>query len=213
VADAGGVFDSWGGDVCSGTSAAVCELVVDGDIELSATFRNAVDDPGSQTLNVIPEEGARVFSVPAGIDCPEVCSAQFASGTRVTLRGGPAEWSGECVGAGVDCVLVVNETMGVTARGSSTPGSRSFGLNVSVSGPGVVSGGVRIVSKQIRCGTARGTLLDCGELFNAGTTVRLKAIPRRGARFARWRGFCSGRDRRCRLRVTAPKTVLAYFRR
>jgi Divergent InlB B-repeat domain len=185
---------------------------VDGDVEVSATFRNAVPDPGSPTLNVIPEAGARVVSVPAGIDCPELCSAQFASGTRVTLKGGAAEWSGECVGSGADCVLVVNETMGVIARGSS-PGRRTFGVNVSVSGPGVVSGGVRIASKQIRCGIATGSLFDCGELFDAGTTVRLKAVPRRGAHFARWRGFCDGKKRRCRLRVTAAKTVLAYFRR
>ena len=213
TADAGGVFDAWGGAVCSGTPAAVCELVVDGDVEVSATFRNAAPDPGSHTLNVIPQEGAHVVSVPAGIDCPELCTAQFASGTRVTLQGVPAEWSGECVGVGVDCILVVDETIGVTARGSANPGPPTFGVNVSVSGPGVVSGGERIVSRQIRCGIATGSLFDCGELFDAGTTVRLKAVPRRGARFARWRGFCSGKKQRCRLRVTAPKTVLAYFRR
>jgi hypothetical protein len=204
-----GAFDGWGGTVCAGTAAATCDFVVGSDVEVSATFRNTAPDPGAQTLTVIPERGAQVVSVPAGIDCPELCSASFASGTRVTLSGA-AEWAGACVGAAVDCVIVVDETNAVTARPARLA---TFGVNVSVSGPGVVSGGYSVRSTQIRCGKARGTLLDCEQLFGFNSTVKLKADPRGRAHFARWRGFCRGKKRRCTLTVTAAKTVLAYFRR
>lgn len=209
--DADGVFEGWDGTVCAGTTATTCDFVVAGDVRASATFRHAAPEPGDQLLTVVPEPGANVVSVPAGIDCPEVCSASFASGTRVTLSGAGG-WEGGCVGAAVDCVIVVDETLGVTARAAAAP-SRVFGVNVSVSGPGVVSGGKSIRSKQIRCGTATGSLSDCAQLFAFDIRVKLKAVPRRGADFAGWRGFCSGKKRRCGLRMTAAKTVFAYFRR
>jgi Divergent InlB B-repeat domain len=209
--DADGTFGGWGGSVCAGTTATTCEFVVAGNVGASATFGLAAPKPGEQLLTVVPEPGAHVVSVPAGIDCPGVCSASYASGTRVTLSGAGG-WAGGCVGEAVDCVIVVDETLGVTARAAVAPSS-VFGVNVSVSGPGVVSGGKSIRSKQIRCGKVTGSLLDCEQLFAFNSRVKLKAVPRRGANFARWRGFCSGKKRRCGLRITAPKTVIAYFRR
>ena len=210
--EADGAFEGWGGSVCVGTTATTCDFVVSGsDLEASATFKHVTPEPGAQTLTVVPQPGAHVVSVPAGIDCPELCSAAFASGTRVTLSGA-AGWGGACVGEAVDCVMVVDETNAVTARGRN-PASFGFGVNVSVSGPGRVSGGYSIGSKQIRCGRAKGRLLDCEHVFVIRSTVRLRAVPRRNAHFARWRGFCSGKKPRCTLSVTAPKTVLAAFKR
>ena len=210
--DADGAFEAWGGTTCAAALATPCEFVVGSNDEVSAAFGRVASDPGPHTLNVIPVGGAHVVSDPAGIDCPAVCSASFASETRVTLRAGPVGWSGACAGLAADCIVVVDETMGVTAE-ARPAAAGGFGLNVSVSGPGLVSGGYTIRSSQIRCGRATGSLLDCEELFPAHRTVKLRAVPRRGAHFARWRGFCRGKRQRCSLRVTAPKTVLAYFRR
>jgi hypothetical protein len=47
-------------------------------------------------------------------------------------------------------------------------------------------------------------------LFDPGSTIVLKATPARN--FLGWRGFCAGKRTRCRLAVTAPKTVQAVFR-
>jgi hypothetical protein len=76
-----------------------------------------------------------------------------------------------------------------------------------------VSGNGTVKGVRIRCGGRRGTLLACEALFPYGTTVVLKAIPVGHSRFAGWSGFCQGRRLRCPVRVTAPKTVAALFRR
>jgi hypothetical protein len=211
---ADGAFAGWGGS-CVGTAATTCDFVVGSHVEVSAAFGHAAPDPGAQTLTVVAQSGAHVVSVPAGIDCPQLCSASFASGTRVTLTlSAPARWvGGACVGDTLDCMIVVDETNAVTASVLAASPPPGFGVNVSVSGPGRVSGGYSIRSNQIRCGRAKGRLLDCEHFFDVFRTVTLRAVPRRDAHFARWRGFCSGKERRCTLRVTAPKTVLAAFRR
>jgi Divergent InlB B-repeat domain len=82
-----------------------------------------------------------------------------------------------------------------------------IGVTVSVSGSGFIRGGT------IRCGGAAGTLLDCEGLFSRGVTVVLRAFPKRRGGFVGWGGFCRGKARTCILRATAPKTVLAVFRR
>jgi List-Bact-rpt repeat protein len=87
------------------------------------------------------------------------------------------------------------------------PIERRIGVTVSVSGQGF------IVGAAIRCGGAAGTLLDCEGLFPWGARIVLRAFPSRRGGFVRWGGFCRGEERSCILRTTAPKTVLAVFRR
>jgi len=66
-----------------------------------------------------------VTSAPAGIVCPETCSASFASGTQVTLTQSAADgsvfagWSGACSGIGA-CVVTVTAATAVTATFNST---------------------------------------------------------------------------------------------
>ena len=43
--------------------------------------------------------------------------------------------------------------------------------------------------------------------------MTLKAKPGRRGNFVFWSGFCAGKKKTCTLRVTAPKTVQAVFRR
>lgn len=215
VSDAGGVFHAWGGIACQGQTSTTCEFVVPGDIDLTTTFRSLAPDPGTPTLTVALG-GGHVTSSPPGIDCPPTCSAAFPSGTPVTLTAsGDMAWTAGCEGAGFTCALIVDRSTEVQATAPSPPPppSRTFGLSVTVSGPGAVSGGPSSASNAISCGGATGTLLDCQELFPPGTTVTLEAVPGKGGRFVRWTSFCSGRKPRCTLRLTAPKTVGAVFRR
>jgi hypothetical protein len=200
-----GAFKTWSG-ACAGRSGD-CHLVVSSVSEVSAVFRHAVPAPGNQRVTV-REVGSPVTSVPPGIDCPPTCEAMFQTGTLATLsaRRSPV-WSGACVGRGPSCALVIDASINVLAAVPVLGPPPTVGVNVSVSGRGVVLGG------RIRCGGARGTLLDCESFFSPGTTVALQAIPPQGGRFARWGGFCRGKKPRCRLLVNAPKTVQALFRR
>jgi hypothetical protein len=215
VPDVGGVFHAWGGTGCQGQVSTTCEFVVPGDVDLTTTFRNLAPDTGTPTLTVALS-GGRVTSSPPGIDCPPTCSAAFPSGTPVTLTAaGDIAWTAGCKGAGVTCALIVDRSAEVQATAPSPPPppARTFGLNVTVSGPGRVSGGSSYASEAIFCGGATGTLLDCQQLFPQGMTVKLKAVRGKRGRFVRWTSFCTGRKPRCTLRVTAPKTVGAVFRR
>jgi len=214
VLAANSVFDRWDG-ACRSAPASGCTFRVLGDSEASAAFRKDVPSSGPQTLraNVI---GSTVSSEPAGISCPTTCEASFPSGTPVTLRGsGTYIWTGACVGLGGACALVVDGPTDVGAQmpppappPPPPPPRRSYGINVSVAGKGVVSGG-----GKIHCGSQRGTLLDCEGEFRRGAEVVLRATAVGRSRFVRWSGFCQGKRPRCSVRVTAPKIVTALFRR
>ena len=200
-----GIFGLWTGP-CAGSGQGPCTLVVDGNVDVMAAFRHTDPDPNEPLLTVTPQ-GVRVTSEPPGIDCPPTCQAEFPSGTVVTLRGAVSKWNGACVGSLASCVVIVDNSDGVGTGGPQPPPPpRQFGVNISVSGPGLVSG-----QGGIRCG--RTTLFDCEGLFAEGATVVLRARPGRRGRFLFWRGFCTGKKKTCSVRVTAPKTVQALFRR
>jgi hypothetical protein len=200
-----GLFGLWTGP-CAASGQGPCTLVVDGNVEVMAAFRHIDPDPGQPLLTVIPQ-GVKVTSEPPGIDCPPTCQAEFPSGTVVTLRGGGSKWNGLCVGSLPACVIILDNSDGVGTGGPPPPPPpRQLGVNVSVSGPGMVTG-----QGGIRCG--RTTLFDCEGLFAEGATIVLRAHPGRRGRFVFWRGFCAGKKKTCSLRVTAPKTVQALFRR
>lgn len=63
-----------------------------------------------------------VTSAPAGVDCGATCTANFTSGTSVTLTSAPAAgstfagWSGACTGATKTCTVSVTAATAVTAR-------------------------------------------------------------------------------------------------
>jgi hypothetical protein len=200
-------FGVWGG-ACRQDGSAPCQLVLDGDIEVTAAFRPNLRSIGVQSLFVTVER-SRVVSDPPGIDCPTKCEAKFPSGSVVTLRvDRSSTWGVHCVGEASECVLVLDDSTGVSARGRGPQTGRPmFGVNVTVFGRGAVQGG------QIECGSTFGSLLDCEGLYARGTRVTLRASPQRRARFAGWGGFCSGRKPRCVLTVNAAKAVYATFRR
>ncbi len=78
-----------------------------------------VDEP-RQTLTVTRVGNARITSSPAGIDCGDICSAEFDLGTIVTLTATPdpgwtfSGWAGACDGS-AGCVVTVDGGKSVTA--------------------------------------------------------------------------------------------------
>jgi hypothetical protein len=123
----GWVFAGWltngGSDAPCDFSEAPCTVTMDRALTVTAQFAQinynvAVSVAGSGT----------VTSSPSGINCGSVCTANFASGTPVTLTATPgggatfSGWSGACSGTG-SCVVTVNSSASVTAMFSSPGGS------------------------------------------------------------------------------------------
>ncbi|HZS31372.1 MAG TPA: PASTA domain-containing protein [Gaiellaceae bacterium] len=107
-------FTGWSG-ACSGTGA--CTVPLSSDTSVTADFEIvqeglAVAESG--------DDGGRVVSNPAGIDCGSVCDHDFEKGTVVTLTARPdagarfAGWAGGCSGKGV-CAVTMSTSRMVTA--------------------------------------------------------------------------------------------------
>lgn len=91
-----------------------------------------------------------------------------------------------------------DESFGVARYESGSPIVPSRTLNVTVSGPGSVTG------TGISCPG------DCTESFPDGTTVALTATPGSGASFTGWGGACAGSGT-CTVIVSADRSVSAVF--
>jgi hypothetical protein len=96
---------------------------------------NPVDEP-RQTLTVIKVGNARITSSPAGIDCGDVCSAEFELGTVVTLTATPdpgwafSGWTGACAGSAT-CVVTVDAGKAVTASFALPPPTPGQNVNAT----------------------------------------------------------------------------------
>jgi len=188
-------FLGWSG-ACSG--AASCVLTVDGDLQATASF---TDNPELFRLAVqIPDGGGTVQSDPIGIDCPDVCSANFAGDTEVALTPTPDTgfafdgWRGACSGDGA-CVVTMDESSSVTADfvAQNT-------LEVTVNG----NGSVESSPSGIACPG------DCTAGFISAEKVLLTAMAAPGSEFAGWSGACSGSGP-CVVSMDQDRQVTALF--
>jgi len=157
-------------------------------------------------LTVTLSGSGAVTSSPAGIACPGVCSAEFASGTSVKLTGMAnlgyelTAWSG-CTYNSYrisTCTLTMNSPASVTTTFTSKPRQT---LTVNVTGSGTVTS----TPSGISC---PGT---CSASFAYGTTVTLSPSPSSGYLLAGWTGgTCSGTGA-CAFAMTGAKNVSAWF--
>ncbi len=144
-----------------------------------------------------------VTSAPAGINCGVTCTANYSSGTAVTLTATPTApstftgWSGACSGTG-SCVVTVDAAKSVTAT-FTLP---TFALTVAKAGNGV--GTVTSNPAGINCG------VTCTANYASGAAVTLTATPTAPSTFTGWSGACSGTGS-CVVTVDAAKSVTAAF--
>jgi List-Bact-rpt repeat protein len=126
AAPAGGsTFAGWSGSGCSGTGT--CILTMHASKSVTASFTVTVP---TFTLTVTIQNLVNIFGIgsgsvtssPAGIDCGSgTCSADFTSGTSVTLTPQPGlgstfvGWTGACSGTGT-CTVPMNSNKAVTAQ-------------------------------------------------------------------------------------------------
>ncbi|MGB8541964.1 MAG: hypothetical protein WCD49_10055 [Candidatus Acidiferrales bacterium] len=176
------------------------------DVTVTATFNSSSNE--SLTVMFAGTGSGTVNSNPAGINaCTATCSANFASGTQVTLTASAATgstfagWSGGgCTGTGT-CVVALNAATTVTATFNSN--TNNFKLTVSEMGTG--TGTVTSAPAGISCPTT------CSANFASGTHVTLTASAATGSTFAGWSGGgCSGTGT-CVVTLAAATTVTATF--
>ena len=207
-------------------SAGTCSLSVPGSAlqsganSVTATFLGSGTYPSSTSsivtvtvttstfaLTVTPAGtgSGTVTSSPSGIVCPSTCSANFNSGTVVTLTAAAsagstfAGWSGACSGTGT-CSVTMSAAKAVTATFNTTV--TTFALSVTVAGTG--TGTVKSSPSGISCPST------CSANFNSGTVVTLTETAAAGSTFAGWSGACSGTGV-CSVTMSAAKAVTATF--
>ncbi len=109
-------FGGWSG-ACSGTGT--CSVVLNANSSVTAKFTGP--PPGQLAVNLAGQGSGQVTSSPAGINCPQACSANFPIGSQVTLTatagtGFPfAGWSGACSGTSNTCKVKMSAAASVTA--------------------------------------------------------------------------------------------------
>jgi len=150
--------------------------------------------------------GGTITSSPSGLDCGSVCSADYLSGTTVTLTAKPdtggifSGWGGACGGTGA-CAVYLAASTNVTASFAPIPSNTST-LSLTRSGDGF--GTISSLPVGIDCGTA------CIAAFQNGTSVTLTATHTAGSKFDGWSGDCSGLSS-CVVAMNAAKNVSAKF--
>ncbi|CAK0782309.1 hypothetical protein CCP4SC76_880002 [Gammaproteobacteria bacterium] len=160
---------------------------------------------GSSTLSVSKSGsgGGTVISSPTSINCGSACSANFPSGTNITLTATATSgstfngWNWGCSGSSPTCTVALNASTNVIAN--FTAGVIPYTLSVSKVGSGTVTSN----PSGISCGST------CSASFNSGTSVTLTATPASGT-FSGWSGDCSGTST-CTVSMTAAKSVTATF--
>lgn len=189
-------FLGWSGGICSGTGT--CVVTMSAARNVTANFR-----PGMNVSKTGSGTGS-VTSSPAGINCGATCSANYNTGTLVTLTASPdansvfTGWAGPCSGTG-PCSVTMDEVKYVTAFFSKS----QYLLAVSKNGTG--DGTVSSSPAGINCA------VDCNTMFDAGTLVTLTATPDANSTFTGWSGAgCSGTGT-CVATMDALKNVVATF--
>ncbi|MBL8916319.1 MAG: hypothetical protein JNM17_36805, partial [Archangium sp.] len=200
TADATSTFAGWSGGGCSGTGP--CSVTLADAVTVTATFTR---HRYALSVSLAGTGAGRVTSSPTAIDCGSSCSADFDSGTTVTLTAAPdagstfAGWSGACSGTG-SCSVTVTAITSVSATFSRNV----YELTVSRLGTG--QGTITSSPAGLACGTS------CTAPFASGTAVTLTATPDATSTFTGWSGACSG-TAACVVTVSAATSVSATFTR
>ncbi|WP_158305917.1 hypothetical protein [Anaeromyxobacter sp. Fw109-5] len=194
-------FVGWSGD-CTGTAA--CDLALDGDRSVTATFREIPPTLYRVETSIAGTGGGTITPTPAGSSCGTGC-VEYVAGTPVTFAAIPdgsssfAGWGGACTGTG-GCSVRVDGDVVVTAQFDRLPPpTATITIRKTGTGSGVVSS-----SGAVSCGTT------CGASFEVGTTVTFTASAIGDSRFAGWGAPCAGTGT-CVVTVSGPLTIDAQF--
>ena len=103
---------------CGGTLSG--STYTTGPVTANCTVTASFAASAPNTLTVNRSGSGSVVSLPAGIDCGQICSSGFTGGTAVSLTATPAAgwtfagWSGACTGTGT-CTVTMKRRATVSA--------------------------------------------------------------------------------------------------
>lgn len=159
---------------------------------------------GVPSVTVTRTGSGTVTGANGKINCGGTCATAVAAASSVTLTANPggtvfSGWGGACNGMALNCTLVVNDALNVTA--TFTP---IHTLSIGRSGTGTVTGNpAGLQNTQINCPG------DCSAKFAEGTVVNLTAT---GISFTGWSGACSGTAPACSVTISKDLQVQANFK-
>lgn len=145
-------------------------------------------------LSVVRQGNGSVRSMSGDIDCGARCSANFSSGTLVTMTAQGAAgsqfsgWGGACSGINHQCSVLMNSSRSVTAYFTTVTSSRTLTLTKEGNGKGSVTS-IPSSSNLVNCQE------NCSGFSNSipgDTSITLMAQPAEGSKFLGWGGYCSG---------------------
>jgi len=202
----GFAFGGWLADCAAAGDNPVCSVTMTAVRSATARFLNAYRLAVSKEGN----GSGRVNSDDGGIDCGATCSANYASGTVVTLNAQAesgsnfAGWRGDCAAANpnASCQLAIDAAKVATA---------TFNLNRYVLRLAKTGGGlVNLTPPNADCGAAC-TVLE--ETYDHGTAVTLTAQADVGFAFTGWGDACAafGTNPICVVTMDAAKNAAASF--
>ncbi len=201
----GSTFQGWSG-ACAGTATS-CTVSMSVARNVTAAFGTATQTSSALSVTTAGSGTGTVTSAPSGISCPGTCTANFTTGSSVTLTAAPATgsvfggWSGACTGTAATCTVSMSAARSATATFNPATGGQQPTLSVTLSSPG---GKVVSAPAGIDCGST------CSASFAAGTAVTLTATPLPGKIFFGWTGACAGMGT-CQVTLDGNKSVRATF--
>jgi hypothetical protein len=192
-------------EACAGISEPVCTVTVSTAQSVIAVFGQQTGT--THTLSLSVAGPGSVVSIPSGLDCGELCLAQFDASTPVVLTAVPntnAEligWDGACLGQVDTCVLTMIQAYNVVASFRNPIGTP---LALTLSGAGQVASEP---SGLESCSDV------CLQTFPTGLPVTLTATSHAGQHFSGWGGDCIefGSAPSCQLLLNHPQSVVASF--
>ncbi len=179
--DANSTFAGWIGAGCANS------VTITGNMNCTATFSSATS---SYSLTVAASSEGQVTSLPAGIDCGNDCTQEYASNTMVSLIATPMAgyqfigWTGACQNSVTNVVtltLTTNQTCGALF---ALPQIQEVHLTLAPPTYGTITS----KDGKVNC---EPTQLICDFIYPRGGTVELVATPDANAIFTGWGGDCS----------------------
>ncbi|NJO17901.1 MAG: right-handed parallel beta-helix repeat-containing protein, partial [Thioploca sp.] len=173
IATVDSIFKNWSGD-CSGTKPEII-VTLDADKSCTANF-----DSATHILTIKTQGDGLVTSNPEGINCGNICSKEYATGTVVKLIATPADsansfsWAGDEDCHDGEVTLDADINCGVIF---TTPQNRVLQIYKDGDGNGTVTG-----TNNLNCGTT------CTQTYPSGSQVDLKTTPDLDSAFVGWTG-------------------------
>lgn len=178
-AAAGWTFTGWGG-ACGSATGATCEVTMNGDKNVTATFAQAT----TYTITVATDGTGSGTVQSDGADVTEVTVEAGGSVELVAVAAADSAftgWSGACDGQGATCTLTdVQADASTTATFDLSGPTNTVTLDLKGTGTGTV--------------TVNGTDYDADAVITvaSGSDVTLNAAAGTMSRFDGWDGACGG---------------------